>query len=312
MPVRVHFPVAIVHTGNPPYLEYCLRQIRKFNPDTPIYLIGDEANNCFDFVIHRNITDPDLSVDIEKFQSIYEHHSNFALKWERFCLERWIYIRNLLQKEQISGCLAIDSDVLLFCDIDEEAKRFRDYAMTFAHWDQNRNLVHCNFIQDRTVLESFCDYMFQVYEDPAILDRIKKANSKSRNRFWISDMSLFGDWCRNTEFPTAFFEDFYSKEICFDRCIDNGEHFRTQFYFPGLRKYKKILFKEGRPFGYLKDGRKVPFKCLHYHGHFKFLMKDHFQGLHSHWKTFRTLFLHSVFSIPKKLGILIKRERGKL
>ena len=307
-----HFPVVLVHLGNPPYLEYCLRQIRKFNPETPLYLLGDESNDVFDFVIHRHLTDPGLSIDIDRFRTIYQHYSNFDVHWERLCMERWLFIRNLLRQENLPGCLAIDSDVLLFCNIDEETRRFRDYAMTFAHWDANRNLVHCNFIQNRTALDSFCDYLFQVYEDATMMARVKKENSKSHGRFWISDMSLFGDWNRQTDFPTLFFEDCYDDEICFDRSLDNREYFQSQFYFPGLRRYKKIRFVEGCPYGRLKDGRSVPLKCIHYHGHFKFLMSDHFHGGHSHWKTFRTLLWHSISNIPKKLKNFGKRMTLRL
>ncbi|MDO4586335.1 MAG: hypothetical protein Q4C95_03465 [Planctomycetia bacterium] len=304
---RKHFPIVMAHINNPPYLEYCLRQIRKFNPDNPIYLIGDESNDCFDFVEHRNITDPVFSVDIDRFRAIYQHYSPLSFQWERFCFERWLYIRNFLRAENLSGCLAIDTDVLLFCDVDEEAERFKEYAMTFAHWDNNCNLVHCNFLQSRFALDSFCDYMFQVYEDPTILERIKKKIGMKYGRYWISDMSLFGDWSRQTKEKISFYEDFYSQGIYFDRCIDNCKHFRCQFYFPGLKKFKKVFFLKGHPYGQLKDGQTVPFKCLHYHGFFKFLMKDHFNGKHSHWKTFLLLFMRSILLIPRKLTNFVKR-----
>jgi hypothetical protein len=50
-------PIFFVHKTNSSYLKYALKQARKFNPDSPIYLLGDESNNHYPFVIHVNIAD---------------------------------------------------------------------------------------------------------------------------------------------------------------------------------------------------------------------------------------------------------------
>ncbi|MDO5552897.1 MAG: hypothetical protein Q4G68_03970 [Planctomycetia bacterium] len=316
---KEHFPIVVVHCGNSRALELCLRQARKMNPDNPIYLVGDESNNCYDFVIHRNVDEPELSTDIAAFCAVYQGYSMLPAAWERFNMERWLLVRNLMRVENLPACLAIDSDVFLFCNVDEEARRFKDYAMTFAHWDDARNLIHCNFIQNRRALDSFCDYMFQVYTDANLLNLLKEKNCKrraARHTYWVSDMSLFCDWNQKSNEKTCFFEDFLSEGICYDSCIDSdgvSHNFQTQFYLPGLRRrHKKITFVNGVPYSVLRNGQKVPMKCLHYHGYFKFLMEDHFQGRHSKWKTFGFLLRRSLLNIPEKLRNFAKRLLGRM
>ncbi|MDO4551583.1 MAG: hypothetical protein Q4C96_10085 [Planctomycetia bacterium] len=295
-------PIIVVHQGNSPYLEICLRQARRTNPHSRIIWLHGEADSPLDFVECYCFQEPELSQDVAFFSSIYQHlSSSNSREAERFCIQRWLNVRNFMRCENLSRCLAIDSDVLIFCDVTQEAERFRPYAMTFAHWNATQNLIHCNFIQNISALESFTDYLLKVYQDSELLERVKLTSRKKRNRYRVSDMSLFYDWSVHSDFHFCFFEDLYSDAVFFDSCIDFVQDFQAIHYLPGFfRPFKKITWKDGLPHGTLKNGLPAPMKCIHYHGFLKFLMPFHFQQRSPHVKIFRLLLQQKWTNFPAK------------
>lgn len=302
-------PIIVVHYGSANYLNACLEQAMKQTPDSPVILLGDESNLNVPCTEHWSIHDSGLGEDLERFHASFQnlgdpHRETF----ERFCIERWFLVRNFCRLKGWTRCLHFDSDVLLFCNAEEEAKRFQNYAMTFAHWDPVRNLVHCNFVQNLAALEDFCQYVLNVYETPELLEALKVKNRKKSGFCWISDMSLFADWSRNAPFPFAFFEDFYDQGFCFDPAIDQkGTVFRQTRYLPGLlRGFKKIRFQAGVPFAQMKDGRWIQLKAIHYHGTFKYLIVDHARGVHRHLRTFLHQCLDKIRTVPGKFRLLLR------
>lgn len=279
----------------------------KQTPDSPVILLGDESNLNVPCTEHWSIQDPELGEDLERFRASFQNLGDpLRETFERFCIERWFLVRNLCRLKGWTRCLHLDSDVLLFCDVEEEAKRFQNYAMTFARWDSSRYLGHCNFIQDLAALEDFCQYVLNVYETPELCEALKAKNLKKSGFCWISDMSLFADWSRKAPYRFAFFEDFYEQGFCFDPQIDQkGTVFRQTRYLPGfLRGFKKIRFQSGIPFAQMKDGHWIPLKTIHYHGTFKYLMADHARGVHRHFRTFLHQCLDKILSFPGKFRSL--------
>ena len=213
-----------------------------------------------------------------------------------------------MHQEGLTRCLAIDSDVLVFCNVSEEAKRFSSYAMTFAHWNETQNLIHCNFILDRAALDSFAEYLLAVYQDPELLERAIKAGCKRKGKYRVSDMSHFYDWSIHTNFPFCFFEDFYKDGIFFDSCIDFWGGFQSFSWFPKVfRRIKHVAWKDGLPYVTLIDGRSMPAKVLHYHGAQKFLMDYHVQGKAPFWGIFFCFLKDKVRKIPEKIQNAVRR-----
>lgn len=216
-------------------------------------------------------------------------------------MQRWLIVRNFMRREKLARCLAIDSDVLLFCNATEEAQRFQPYAMTFAHWNATQNLIHCNFIQDAAALDSFTEYMLQAYQNQELLEPVKQTSRKKGDRYRVSDMSLFYDWSCHSHFPFCFLEDFYADGIVFDSCLDFTHDFHAARYFPGVfRPFKRILWKNQIPYVALKKGIQVPIKAIHYHGHLKFLMPLHYQHRSPDCVIFWNLCRLKIQQIPLK------------
>lgn len=283
-PIRT---VIIVHRGFGPNLPICMRRAeRAVGAGGRVVLLGDAANAGIGFGEHRFLDAPALQVGLEEFRDTYQHMSRSQdFSFERFCIERWFLIRNFLRQERLDGCLAIDSDVLLFCDVAEESMRFAPYAMTFGRWDSVRVVPHCNFIRGQGALEDFCDWVMECYRDPQQLKRITEINRKKFNAAWISDMSLLASWGARSRFPIGFLEDTAADGVGFDSCLDNTDAYVGCGYFPGLlRQWKKLVFHDGLPHGTIRGSNGVvPMKCLHYHGAMKCLMERHDQGRSDDW-----------------------------
>jgi hypothetical protein len=257
---------------------------------------------------HHRLDDESLREDIEEFQRIYEHHSSSkSPEFERFCIERWFYVRNFMRRERLDRCLVIDSDVLLFCDIATEAARFRHVAMTFARWDAVRLLPHCNFIGCRDAIESFCRYTLDLYRRPARLEAVKALNGKKFDRHWVSDMSLFHDWSGLGEFPLGMLEDSVRDGVGYDDSIDRAGGYHRRSLIPGvLRPWKRIEYREGVPHArHLRAGY-VPMKCLHFHGAFKSLMERHAECLADDSRAAMIMLRRKLRGAPEKIRLFTK------
>jgi hypothetical protein len=298
--------VIVTHTGHRPYLEACLRRAVASTPGGRVVLLGDAANAMIGVGEHHSIDDPALREDIDDFRDVYRQVSTAqAFTRERFWVERWFLIRNFLRRERLSGCLAIDSDVLLFCNVAEEAERFRSYAMTFGRWDAVRVVPHCNFINGLDGLESFCRYVLELYRDPERLSRLTEINRKKFNFAWISDMSLLAAWGATSGFPVGYLEDTVASGVAFDSCLDDPRGYVPCGFLPGvLRQWKKIVFRDGVPHGIIRSNRLVvPMRCLHYHGRMKLLLPRHAAGQEDDWSAARMLATEKFASYPGKVRL---------
>ncbi len=73
----------------------------------------------------------DFFADAAKFEHIYIHCGYCTSRlFEIFCFQRWLILREFLTRSSYSLALHIDSDVLLFSNVQEEGKRFRCFDLT--------------------------------------------------------------------------------------------------------------------------------------------------------------------------------------
>jgi hypothetical protein len=96
-------------------MEYSLRQAKYSNPDAEIILLGDEANNRFDFIKHFDIED--YSGSANEFVEVYEHYSTNPFGYELFCFQRWFILENFMKNKGYEKAFVCDTDVMLYSDI---------------------------------------------------------------------------------------------------------------------------------------------------------------------------------------------------
>lgn len=302
-------PIVITHLGCPAYLTHCLNRAKQANPQNPIYLVGDSSNHRLNSK-HFDIYSPKspLLEDVYQFRSIYKHNSHLKPSFESFCIERWFLVRNLMRYLKLNQCCAIDSDVLLFCRIDDEAQALKKYSMTFCEWDQEKLLPHFNLISNLYALESFCEFILETYSDPDRLQPIISSNQNSKGRSWVSDMTLFKSWSTaNTQFKVAILDNLGSSFRAYDPKISSTAYFApSPFNLRLLSEWKKLRFRDGQAQAQNKDdGSWQTMKLVHYHGIYKTLMNRHSQFKEDSFATFfKVLFAKSRYEYKRLIAQL--------
>src|SRR5262245_35995883 len=124
-------PIFIVHRGNSDYLKYCLDQVKKYNPGSVIYLLGDESNSGYDFVSHQHVSD--YSDTATEFESVYRHLNTVRSDFVLFCFKRWFFINEFLIKHSnINEFLYLDTDALLYSNVTQEFAKFSNFEVTIC------------------------------------------------------------------------------------------------------------------------------------------------------------------------------------
>lgn len=122
-------PVVFIHSGYNDYLKYTILNACNWNK---VFLLGDVDPS----IKHDNFTFVNfgsLSAGVVDFVGNYEHLNTTPHDYEVFCFVRWHILRNFMHSRKIDISFYCDSDVLLFANIEEEYKKFRNFSMTLLH-----------------------------------------------------------------------------------------------------------------------------------------------------------------------------------
>lgn len=310
-------PIIIVHQGNQSYLRTCLNQAKQKCPLNPIYLLGDNSNQLFaKNHINIQLKESNINKDIDLFRELYRHSSNQNYHFERFCIERWFFIRNLMEHLRMDKCCAIDSDVLVFRSVDDAREELKGYAMSFGRWDSTKLFPHFNIIQEKQALDSFCEYVLELFSNPASYARFTASIVNRKGRSWVCDMSLFWDWNQSQDqFKIAIFEDLGEKFYSFDSSISKLNNFKASpYHYFVTKRWKELTFRDGQAIA-TRKGKEISMRYIHYHGKFKVLMDRHSTRTSDSLKCFLLLVGEKIKHIPTKIKLLTKnhlsiRRRG--
>jgi hypothetical protein len=157
------------HEGFSPYLPFTLWQACKSNPDARIILLGDSENQIQGIPYEHHLLS-DFKSRHQEFLESYRHFHPGHLGDERRCIERWIYLSEFLEKQQIEEFLFLDSDMLLFSDIREILLTTQGYDAAGApmFW------AFCFFLK-KNLVGNFTDWIFQQYRNPAVIEKWRAA-----------------------------------------------------------------------------------------------------------------------------------------
>ncbi len=257
--------IAIIHTRFAKYLVYTLKKLRETNKNANIFLISDRE--------YKEYSKYSIFVDIKKvtkeeavnFKNKYIHLGKSNSSYEMFCMQRWIILKDFMKEYNINQCFHMDSDVLIFSNLDEALIPFCKYNISLAH-----NLALTMYIKDIQVLEEFSKYLLFKYSDEKELNKLKNMyyNTDRVNNGVagsISDMDLSREFFSNFNLPVGNLSEIENDSI-FDSAIVYGDP-----YFEMLKKekyqMKKIFFENDIPFcNHSKDGinKKIRFHSLHF------------------------------------------------
>ncbi|WP_297296050.1 hypothetical protein [uncultured Brachyspira sp.] len=258
--------IVIIHTGFAKYLVYTLKKLKTTNKNASIFLISDreykEYSQYSTFVDIKKVTKEEAIT----FKNKYIHLGKSDPNYEMFCMQRWIILKDFMKEYNINECFHIDSDVLLFSDLNEVLKPFVKYDISLAN-----KLALTMYIRNIKVLEEFSKYLLFKYTDEKEINKLKSMYYDDPNRLnngvagSISDMDISREFFSQTNFQVGNLSEIENDSI-FDFAILYGS---PNFEMLKKDKYemKKIYFENDIPFcNYSKDGinKKIRFHSLHF------------------------------------------------
>ena len=247
--MNVNIPIILVHTGDSFYLEPVLRQMRKFNPGSEIFLISDASTNHYDFLKHINISEYFSSAD--KIKQVYIHMSINPYPYELFCLQRWFIIMDFVTRNGITNFLCIDSDVMFYSNVDEVFGKWKDYDFTLCNTDGPQYTLF-----NLESLKKFCNYIYTHYNDAEALDEVKKWRKQGS----ISDMTFLTHYSQEPGVKV-----FNTAQVVDGSCFELNMKIPQGYEMQG--RLKKIYWKAGLPYGKeVATGNFVRFNALHIQG----------------------------------------------
>jgi hypothetical protein len=269
---RSSLPIIFIHRSNSDHLKYSLAQAHASNPQSTIFLLGDPSNDVYDFVEHRSMTD--YFHGAGEFQKIYKHYSTHGTDFELICFQRWFILREFLIANNLSQCLYLDSDIMLYTDVTKDQKKFEQFDFTLC-W----NSIGCVFFLNRLKgLDEFCQFLMDIYG--------------SKNKFYYDRMvahyavrkkhHLTGGACDMTAFQ-FYSEGNFGQMGEVSHIIDGAVYDpNINMPHPGFEMengIKKIIWKDGQPYGrHLRTGEQIRFNSLHFNGRAKNLMSQYYTG----------------------------------
>ena len=257
--------IVIIHTGFVKYLIYTLRKIKETNKNANIFLISDkEYKKCFKYSSFVDIKKAIKEESIE-FKNKYIHLGKSNPDYEMFCMQRWIILKDFMKEYNVKECFYIDSDILLFSDLNEALNPFNKYKISLVH-----NLGLSMYIKDVKILEEFSKYLLFKYTNEKEINKLKDMyyNTNRVNNGVagsISDMDLSRDFFSNFNLPVGNLSEIENDSV-FDSAIVYGEP-EFEMLKKGRYQMKKIFFENNIPFcNYSKDkiNKKIRFHSLHF------------------------------------------------
>jgi hypothetical protein len=235
-----------------------LEQARIFNPNSTIYLLGDESNNKFKKMGIEHYYMADFSESTKEFQKIYKHQSPNTYDAELFCFQRWFIIRNFITQKGISNFLYLDSDVLIYGNVDVLFNEYLDFDFTIVdHSCPSTTLFK------RESLNAFCDFINELYTQKdylGVLDNLHKDYCDGIRSCGNSDMTAFELY---QIYKNAKVKELTTIEnnACFDHNIGAIDNFVEK------NGFKEIYWIDDKPYAKRQDNQQlILFHCLHFNG----------------------------------------------
>lgn len=193
--------------------------------------------------------------------------STLGAEFELFCLQRWFALWEWMSSsEGVPRCIFLDSDILVFSNLEEAELRFRKAPMTMIVCS-----AHTSFINSLEALGRFCELIEGHYQNDVLLDRLRRLNSEhmaEHGAGGISDMTFLKLFRRASPELLISIEAPVDWRYAFDRTLD------TDFGGYAMKRgAKDILWKENVPYcRHLASSTLIRFETLHFQGVSKPLM----------------------------------------
>ncbi|MCD6019440.1 MAG: hypothetical protein K0S53_2561 [Bacteroidetes bacterium] len=292
-------PIIFIHTGDPFYLNFSLNQAHLSNPENPIFLITDEITDRYDFVKYIDIHS--WKKDANDFKRVYRHMSTNPYEGELFCFQRWFILKQFCVVYSIDRFLYLDSDLMLYCNINEVFPHFDTYQFTIT----NQQGPQCTYFSSVKYLKDFCEFMTRLYTDEKYVGRFEKKHQHhldNNEPGGVCDMTVFIEY--QNDHPGC------AKDLSLieNNCVFD-DNFNESQGFEMTDIGKKIIIKNKMPYGkHISSGKEIQFNDIHFQGPAKKYMSKYYLGNNlkkMQYKVSMDLFLmnhYFLYRVFRKLG----------
>lgn len=226
----MNLPIVFVHFGDAWYLKPVLKQALKFH--NTVYLITDikKSFEGVEVIDHKTCMD-----GVQEFTDVYKHMSTNA-KWvEHICIIRWKMMLNLLKQKNHDCAIYLDSDVLIFKNLNDDiAARLEGAPIGFSipknqpeyRWSCS---AHTSYMTTAE-LEKLWNFMKTQYIDKESRKRLKRKHAyhiKNNKPGGVCDMTLLYLYAQenNVNNMTSVFND-----STYDHNINVSENMEVDEY----------------------------------------------------------------------------------
>ena len=250
-------PIIFIHKGNSSYLFNTIYQLRQTNPLIKAYFIGTAESKVYEPLVEHVLIDS-LFDEANQFADLYRHFSTNSEEFELICIQRWFVLKAFMIQNNIQRCLYIDSDVLIYDDVQVLSDQFKYVGMTICGISG-----HTNFVE-KDVIVDFCQFVFLSYTGKEALNVLEKHYMMfvaQHGAGGVSDMTFLTKYAH--ENPLQVSNSYYTDgKPTFDPSLGVGsDTYKMDGYI------KSISFLENKPYGSLiLTDKSVLFYTLHFQG----------------------------------------------
>ncbi|MCF8481926.1 MAG: hypothetical protein K9H25_15985 [Rhodospirillum sp.] len=263
-------PILFIHYGVHPNMRFTLGAARTFNPDKPVFLIGDEENAvCAALgVTHIPMESIPGTDRLARFDAVYQGIKGIAHTppkprgadyWLKFVFRRWFLMHAFLVNRNIESFWTFDTDVLLLHAL---APLEADFRGRVDCTEQCHGSCMNGFVASRSVVEAYLDTIIALFEDEAFLQETRN-NLLAHPGHAFTEMGAYEIFRSRTALRTVHLGRAEADAIFDDQLISSSPatdpYELTDFPGrPGVRVRNPYYMKDGRIcLKRLGDGRMV-------------------------------------------------------
>ena len=203
---------------------------------------------------------------LNRLDRIYIHKNTCSREFNLFNIKRWFYILEFVKRNNITNFMCTDWDVVFFCDIDKEGKRFKRYDFTV----NNKISLGLSFWNNTIALQDFVRFILRVYSNQKSTEAIRvlshyENRRKAKKPGGVCDMTFAGRFASDSGYKTIDTYDIHDNSI-----FDNNIKIVDGWQADKMSGLKNIFFENGNAYCFnTKSKTNVRFNCTHLFGGYK-------------------------------------------
>lgn len=213
----------------------------------------------------------------KRFAQYYVHLSTNHRDFELFCIQRWYVLAEWMQANEQDRVLYLDSDVLLFCNAEEQWRPFEGCALTLALGTSPATSYFT--LQG---LNAFLDYVDSIYVGQnSVLKEFYRIYTEMQAQSLaggICDMTLFKFFKEQVRHVRVGEMTERHNGSTWDHNLNSGD----DYFMLTTQGPKAIEWKRGQPYCRLQrdGGQLIRFNSLHFQGGAKKWIPEYLRRAH--------------------------------